>query len=54
MCCVVLFSLSIALYTFQLMELKHQNACAFVGASFDPGRILLLWEYCPKGSLQVI
>ncbi|XP_071122503.1 atrial natriuretic peptide receptor 1-like [Mytilus edulis] len=36
----------------QLMELKQQNVCAFVGASFDPGRILLLWEYCPKGSIQ--
>lgn len=36
------------------MELKHQNVCAFVGASFDPGRVLLLWEYCPKGSIQVI
>ncbi|XP_060068241.1 atrial natriuretic peptide receptor 1-like [Ylistrum balloti] len=35
-----------------LMELKHQNVCAFVGACVDPGRILLLWEYCPKGSLQ--
>ncbi|XP_067655783.1 atrial natriuretic peptide receptor 2-like [Haliotis asinina] len=38
----------------QLMELKNQNVCAFVGACVDPGRILLLWEYCPKGSLQDI
>ncbi|KAJ8299585.1 hypothetical protein KUTeg_023645, partial [Tegillarca granosa] len=36
----------------QLMELKHQNLCAFVGSCIDPGRVLLLWEYCPKGSLQ--
>ncbi|XP_062610157.1 atrial natriuretic peptide receptor 1-like isoform X1 [Saccostrea cucullata] len=36
----------------RLMELKHQNCCAFVGACIDPGRILLLWEYCVKGSLQ--
>lgn len=35
------------------MEMKHQNCCAFVGACIDPGRILLLWEYCHKGSLQV-
>ncbi|CAG5117840.1 unnamed protein product, partial [Candidula unifasciata] len=38
----------------KLMELKHQNVTAFVGACVDPGRILLLWEYCPKGSLQDI
>ncbi|KAK6191942.1 hypothetical protein SNE40_003513 [Patella caerulea] len=38
----------------QLMELKHQNVCAFVGACLDPGRILLIWEYCHKGSLQDI
>ncbi|KAH9518864.1 hypothetical protein Btru_006448 [Bulinus truncatus] len=38
----------------KLMELKHQNITAFVGACVDPGRILLLWEYCPKGSLQDI
>ncbi|XP_067655026.1 atrial natriuretic peptide receptor 2-like isoform X2 [Haliotis asinina] len=38
----------------QLMELKNQNVCAFVGACVDPGRILLLWEYCAKGSLQDI
>ncbi|XP_055899776.1 atrial natriuretic peptide receptor 2-like isoform X2 [Biomphalaria glabrata] len=38
----------------KLMELKHQNITAFVGACIDPGRILLLWEYCPKGSLQDI
>lgn len=37
----------------QLMELKHQNVTAFVGACVDPSRILLLWEYCAKGSLQV-
>nr|KAG5694015.1 hypothetical protein BaRGS_002469 [Batillaria attramentaria] len=36
----------------RLMELKHQNLTAFVGACVDPGRILLLWEYCAKGSLQ--
>ncbi|ESO97829.1 hypothetical protein LOTGIDRAFT_104429, partial [Lottia gigantea] len=38
----------------QLMELKHQNVCAFVGACLDPGRIIVIWEYCPKGSLQDI
>ncbi|KAK3101573.1 hypothetical protein FSP39_004555 [Pinctada imbricata] len=36
----------------RLMELKHQNVCAFVGACIDNGKILLLWEYCQKGSLQ--
>ncbi|XP_025088267.1 atrial natriuretic peptide receptor 1-like isoform X2 [Pomacea canaliculata] len=36
----------------RLMELKHQNVTAFVGACVDPSRILLLWEYCAKGSLQ--
>lgn len=36
----------------QLMEMKHQNTCAFVGACIEPNRALLLWEYCAKGSLQ--
>ncbi|XP_045175624.2 atrial natriuretic peptide receptor 1-like isoform X2 [Mercenaria mercenaria] len=36
----------------QLMEMKHQNVCAFVGACIEPNRALLLWEYCAKGSLQ--
>ncbi|KAL4225191.1 hypothetical protein ACF0H5_015882 [Mactra antiquata] len=38
----------------QLMEMKHQNVCAFVGACIELNRTLLLWEYCAKGSLQDI
>ena len=38
----------------QLMEIKHQNVCAFVGAFLDPSRAILVWEYCAKGSLQDI
>lgn len=40
------------LFKLQLMEMKHQNVCAFVGACIEPNRALLLWEYCAKGSLQ--
>lgn len=36
----------------QMMEIKHQNLCAFVGACIEPNRAMLLWEYCAKGSLQ--
>ncbi|WAR01727.1 ANPRB-like protein [Mya arenaria] len=36
----------------QITEIKHQNICAFVGACLEPNRLLLLWEYCAKGSLQ--
>ncbi|KAL3842855.1 hypothetical protein ACJMK2_020836 [Sinanodonta woodiana] len=38
----------------QLMEIKHQNVCAFVGAFVEANRVLLFWEYCAKGSLQDI
>jgi len=37
---------------FQLMEIKHQNVCAFVGACIEANRSMLLWEYCAKGSLH--
>lgn len=38
---------------FQLQHLHHQNLCAFIGATIEPGNNTLLMEYCPRGSLQV-
>ncbi|VDI01664.1 atrial natriuretic peptide receptor A [Mytilus galloprovincialis] len=38
----------------QLQHLHHQNLCAFIGATIEPGNNTLLMEYCPRGSLQDI
>ena len=37
----------------QMQLLSHPNLAKFVGACLDPGNILILMEYCPRGSLQV-
>ncbi|XP_020815689.1 receptor-type guanylate cyclase Gyc76C [Drosophila serrata] len=37
-----------------LRELRHDNINSFIGASVEPTRILLVTEYCAKGSLYDI
>ena len=36
-----------------LRELKHDNVNAFIGAVVQPNRLLLISDYCAKGSLYV-
>lgn len=36
-----------------LREIRHNNLNSFIGACVEPMRILLLTEYCAKGSLYV-
>ncbi|XP_077863909.1 atrial natriuretic peptide receptor 1-like [Saccoglossus kowalevskii] len=36
----------------EIRELSHDNLNIFIGASVDVGNIYVLWQYCPKGSLQ--
>ncbi|XP_061102891.1 atrial natriuretic peptide receptor 1 [Conger conger] len=38
----------------QCKDLIHPNISSFIGACLDPPHFLLLTEFCPKGSLQVI
>ncbi|XP_061187794.1 atrial natriuretic peptide receptor 1-like, partial [Saccostrea echinata] len=38
----------------QLLSLRHTNVAAFIGACVDVGKISVMMEYCPKGSLQDI
>ncbi|XP_052677730.1 atrial natriuretic peptide receptor 1-like [Crassostrea angulata] len=38
----------------QLFSLRHQNVTAFIGACVDVGKVSVMVEYCPKGSLQDI
>ena len=33
--------------------LSHLNLAKFVGACLEPGSMIILMEYCPRGSLQV-
>jgi len=37
-----------------LRELRHDNINSFIGASVEPTRILLVTDYCAKGSLYDI
>ncbi|KAK3523212.1 hypothetical protein QTP86_022935 [Hemibagrus guttatus] len=39
---------------YQCRDLSHQNICKFVGACLDSPQLVILTEYCPKGSLQDI
>ncbi len=39
--------------SFQRRTLFHDNIVKFVGAVLEPPKLVLLHEYCPKGSLQV-
>ena len=36
-----------------MKDLRHDNVNQFIGACVDPPNILLVIEYCSKGSLQV-
>ena len=51
---------SIQLYRSLLLELKQMkdmncnNLVRFIGACLDSPRPIILTEYCPRGSLQVI
>ena len=40
--------------TLQMTDVKSSHLATFIGASVDPGDIFEVWEYCPKGSLQVL
>ncbi|XP_072028687.1 atrial natriuretic peptide receptor 1-like [Amphiura filiformis] len=35
-----------------MRNIEHGNVVRFVGASIDSPNVSVLWEYCPKGSLQ--
>ncbi|XP_064626574.1 atrial natriuretic peptide receptor 2-like isoform X2 [Lineus longissimus] len=37
-----------------LNDLTHSNVARFIGACIEPSNVLLITEYCPKGSLQDI
>ena len=39
---------------FQMGDINHTNLATFVGATTEINDIMEVWEYCPKGSLQVI
>lgn len=36
-----------------LRDLKHSNVNSFIGAVIEPLRILIVTDYCAKGSLYV-
>jgi len=36
-----------------LRDLKHSNVNSFIGATIEPLRILIITDYCAKGSLYV-
>lgn len=36
-----------------LRELRHDNLNSFIGAVVEPLRVLILTDYCAKGSLYV-
>lgn len=37
----------------QMRDLRHENLNQFIGVSLDAPRIIILTEYCSRGSLQV-
>lgn len=37
-----------------LRELRHDNINSFIGACVEPTSLLLVTDYCAKGSLYVI
>lgn len=37
----------------RLREIRHDNINSFIGASVEPLRILIITDYCSKGSLYV-
>lgn len=36
-----------------LRDLRHNNVNSFIGATIEPLRILIVTDYCAKGSLYV-
>ena len=49
------YIVSIALGLFpQMRDLSHENINPFVGACVDPPNICVIYNFCSKGSLQVI
>lgn len=38
--------------SFQVRDVTHENTVRFVGACIDCPNVLILTEYCPKGSLK--
>ncbi|KAK2571574.1 Resact receptor [Acropora cervicornis] len=38
----------------QIRDIRHDNLTQFIGACVDSPNICILFQYCPKGSLQVI
>jgi len=41
------------LLSFQMKDLQHSNICSFIGACLDLTELILVTEYCSRGSLQV-
>lgn len=39
--------------SFQMRDIRHDNLTPFMGACVDSPNICILFQYCPKGSLQV-
>ena len=37
-----------------MRNIRHDNLAQFMGACVDIPNICILFQYCPKGSLQVI
>ena len=35
-----------------MTELQHTNLTTFIGACIEAPPFCVVWEYCPKGSLQ--
>jgi len=44
---------SIKKHLHQLKEISHENVNKFVGACLDPTELIIVTQYCPRGSLQV-
>ena len=36
-----------------MMDMKHTNVAQFIGAVVEPPELMVVWEYCTKGGLQV-
>ena len=41
------------LLTCQMKELQHSNICVFIGACIEMSELILVMEYCSRGTLQV-